>query len=113
MTLASNGTTGLRHKVMCGENQTIQYQSKDDGESKNAEIRGTVLDSDKLGDISADSILDSVCTRGEPLLANFLPLVKQVLTPGEGQEPQVTTSVILQDPLLPLLRPSPSTSIFA
>ncbi|KIO29096.1 hypothetical protein M407DRAFT_21839 [Tulasnella calospora MUT 4182] len=135
----SSNLLGLRHKVRCGESQTIQYQSNNEAESKNTDTQGTVVSIGSAAGASGEMDLNdprvpnpnseplhcgplawaaylffhSVCKQGEPLLANFLPLLKQVLAPGEGQEPQVTTSAILQDPVLPLLGSPSSTATSA
>lgn len=133
---ASSNLLGLRHKVLCNENQGIQYQSQK-GQTENRDARGTVISigssASRSGemDLNDPTVVPSlnseplqcgplawaayyffhfVCKEGEPLLAKFLPLLKNVLASGEGQEAQITASTILQDPVLPFLGPLPSTA---
>ncbi|KAG8934560.1 hypothetical protein FRC01_001973 [Tulasnella sp. 417] len=137
--LAFNGRTGLRHKVRLDGSEGIQYDGlQTEGKSKNGPIKGTIISIGSAAGESGEMDLNdprvpngdseplhcgplawaayvffhSVCKEGVPHLAAFLPVLKSVLRPGNGQEAQITTSAILRNPVLPLLRapPSPATT---
>ncbi|KAG9050041.1 hypothetical protein FS837_008021, partial [Tulasnella sp. UAMH 9824] len=132
----SSNLLGLQHKVVLDENQGIQYQGPLSEEKSNG---GTIISIGSAAGPSGEMDLNdprvpnpnseplhcgplawaayiffhSVCKTGVPHLAAFLPVLKSVLAPGEGQEAQITTSAVLRDPVLPLLRAPPSTTTSA
>lgn len=130
----SSNLLGLQNMVTLDGSENIQYQNLKSKESGNRRrIRGTVISIGSAAGPSGEMNLDdprvpnenaeplhcgplawaaymffhSKCKEGVPRLAAFLPVLKSVLAPGAGQEAQITTSAIIQDPVLPLLRAPP------
>ncbi|KAG8934562.1 Ca(2+)-dependent cysteine protease [Tulasnella sp. 417] len=122
----SSNILGLPHKVSCDGNQSIRCQPAPGYVGRgDTGVRGTVISTGSAAGPSGEMDLTdsnqaaqcgplafaaytffcSVLKGGEPLLAKFWPSLTGLLKRSPGQEPQITASSILQNPLLPMLRP--------
>ncbi|KIO29093.1 hypothetical protein M407DRAFT_21837 [Tulasnella calospora MUT 4182] len=132
----SSNILGLPQKVLCDQNQPIRYQSVRSSAGRgDVDVRGTVISIGSAAGPSGEMDLTdpgvptpgqtahcgplawaayrffcSEWKEGEPLLARFWPSLTGVLVPSPGQEPQITASSILRNPVLPMLRPLPPTA---
>ncbi|KAG8934561.1 hypothetical protein FRC01_001974 [Tulasnella sp. 417] len=131
----SSNLLGLPQKVLCDGGQFIKYQTmRSNSGREDAGVRGTVISIGSAAGPSGEMDLTdpAVPTPGqsahcgplafaaytffcsalkgsEPLLAKFWPCLAGLLAANPGQEPQITTSSsILQNPVLPMLRPLPA-----